>query len=164
MADVNEVLTAFREELVLAGLVRKPGTAGVLPPLHVEPQDGAPAPGDREAPEDDATRNADGKIIAGLVVTVGLSGDLGEAPGDSYRRRTVLDVRYRYVGTTGLKRARDLDEAIANRIVRRADYGIGYLLADGVAPVFVLQALIYSGLGVIGPGDELAKYLIETSR
>jgi len=153
MADVNDVTTAFRQELVTAGLVRRPSTAGSLPPMHVEPVEGAPAPGEREAPEDDAT----------LAVTLRLSGELGEAPFDSYRRRVVLDVRYRSKTTAGLKRARVLDAAIRQRIVNRPDYGLGWIMGG---TVLVLSSTLFAGLGPIGSDpaqgyDELAKYALE---
>src|SRR5687767_10852594 len=105
MPDVNEVLTAVRDDLDAAGIIRKPRTAGALPPMHVEPRGGAVAPGDRPAPEDDPD----------LVVTLTLGGELGEGPLDRYRRRVVIDVRYRSKSTAGLKRARDTDQAIADR-------------------------------------------------
>lgn len=160
MADVNEVLTAFRHELVGRGLARKPDEAGILPPAHIEPEDGAPAPGDREGVENDDK----------LVVTL-TGSDLGEAAGNGYRRRVIVDVRYRAKGTAGLKRGRELDAAIADLLVHNANYGLDYQLGAfaGRPGVRVLQALIYSGLGRISASaergyDDLAKYLIEVER
>lgn len=158
MATANQVLTALRNELVAAGIVRKPSAAGPLPPMHVEPDDGAPAPGEREAPEDDAT----------LVITLTLSGELGETVLDAYRRRVVVDVRYRSRSTAGLKRARDVDAAIRTRLVSgRPDYGLGWNLDEnGAAPVFVLSSQVFAGLGRISATaasgyDEVAKYMLE---
>lgn len=157
LTTVNDVLTALRNELVAAGIVRKPANAGALPPMHVEPRGGAPAPGEREAPEDDPD----------VVVTISLSGDLAEAPF-APTRRTVVDVRYRSKGNTGLIKARKVDAAIRARLVNNASYGLGYLLdAAGAAPLLVLQASVFAGLGRISNDpdqgfDELAKYALET--
>lgn len=156
MPDSTRVLTALRNELVTAGLVRRPATAGALPPAFVEPEGGAPAPKEREAPETDGE----------LVVTLRLSGELGEAPFDAYRRRVVIDVIYRSSSNLGLITGRGLDAAIRRRLVERADYGIGYTLdAAGTHPTQVLQAGIFGGLGpvsdVAGVRTELAKYALE---
>jgi hypothetical protein len=161
MPTANDVLTCLRQELVNAGLVRKAGVAGVLPPMHIEPVGGAPAPGERPAPEDDAE----------LVTTIDLSSTLGEAPFDAYRARFIVDVHYRSKGTDGLQRARTLDAAIRNRLVNRPDYGLGWVMGAG-APVplagglLLLSSTLYGGLGPVSrdPGQgahDLAKYAFE---
>lgn len=150
MTDVNEIATAIHEELTAAGLVRRPGDAGPLPPLIIEPRGGAPAPGDRDAPEDDPS----------LVVTLTFSGDISEGPLDGYRRRSVFDFRYRSAGTAGLKRARTLDAAIRARLVDRYGWTMG---TDH--PVYVLSSSMFGGLGKIAVRpdgtDEAAKYVFE---
>lgn len=156
MADSNRVLSALRNELVGLGLVRRPSDAGASPPMHVEPRGGPPAPGDREAPEDDAD----------LTVTLRLSGELSEAPLDTYRRRVVADVVYRSRTTAGLKRARELDAAIRERLAERR-LGDGVMLDEGgPAQTFALSATVFGGLGPVGETPdgtrtELAKYAIE---
>lgn len=154
MPDSSAIATALREELIAAGLVRHPSTPGALPPLIVQPRDGAPAPGDRDAPEDDPT----------LVVSLLFSGELGEAQLDGYRRRTVLDVRYRSVTTAGLKRAHALDAAIRNRLVNRPDLGLGWTMG-AANPIVVLSSSLFGGLSPITSGpegtDEVAKYMFE---
>jgi hypothetical protein len=154
MADVNQLATAIREELVAAGLVRRPDTVEDLPPLIIEPRGGAPAPGDRDAPEDHPD----------LVVTLTFSGDISELPRDTYRRRSVFDVRYRSKGTAGLQRAHALDAAIRGHLVNRNDFGLGWTMGTD-HPVFILSSQMFAGLGRIGSTaegfDELAKYLFE---
>lgn len=167
MADVNRILTAFRDELVAAGIVRKPSVAGDLPPMHVEPPGGAPAPGDLSEPKKPADDPANVEHDAELVITVSLSGDLGEAPLDTYRRRSILDVRYRSRGTAGLQRARQVDDAIRRQIVTRPDYGLGWTMAAGQpSELEVLSTALWAGLGRIAATeasgyDELAKYMVE---
>lgn len=158
MANVNQVLTSFRDELVFAGLVRRPPVPGTLPPMHVEPQDGAPGPGDLGRGVEDHPD---------LVVTLALSTTLGEARIDSYRRRVVLNVHYRAAGTVGLRRARGLDDAIGHRIVRRPDHGLAWVMgALGQRPTVVLSSGIWAGLGRVSATSDrgyhdLAKYVIE---
>lgn len=151
MADASAVLTAFRDFLVAQGLVRKPGVTGALPPLHVEPRGGAPAPGQRDAPEDNAT----------LVVTARLSGEVTQGPMDTTTRVVVIDVIYRSLGTAGLKAGRALDASIRNRVVERNDYGVGFAMGG----LSVIQARIAGGLGPVSEdGDvrtERAAYYIE---
>jgi hypothetical protein len=156
MTDTTRLLTAVRNELVTANLVRRPATAGALPPMHVEPSGGPPAPGEREVPERDDE----------LVVTLRLSGELSEPPFNAYRRRAVLDVLYRSKGTAGLKAGRLLDAAVRDRVVKRADYGMGYTLdLGGPAATLVLQANVFGGIGPVSELDgirtERAAYLFE---
>ena len=153
--STNRTLTALRNDLEAAGLIRRPANAGALPPMHVEPRDGPPAPGERESPE------ADGE----LVVTLRLSGEMPEAPRDAYRRRVVVDVIYRSAGTLGLMAGRDLDAAIRARLVERDD-PLGFTLdAAGSLPTFVLDAQVWGGLGpvsnVAGVRTDQAKYMLE---
>lgn len=162
MPDSTAVLTALRDELVARGLVRKPSDAGAqsapptngLPPCHVEPN-APPAPGEREAPEDDAS----------LVVTIRLSSELGEE-AFAYRRRMVIDVIYRSLGTGALKRARALDAQIRSALVDgRPDYGLGWTMGT-TSPVDVLQSSVYGGLGPVSRdpaqgATDTAKYAFE---
>lgn len=154
MSDTATILTAFRDELVTAALVRKASVAGALPPAHVEPIEGAPAPGDRRAPEDHAT----------LVLSLFHDGDLAEDPFDAYRRRTIIDVRYRAKNTAGLKAAAALDASIRARLTEQArNYGNGFVMGG---TVLVLSAGVWGGFGPIarskaGGYVNGAKYMIE---
>lgn len=138
MPDTNVILSAIRQELVNAGLVRRPGTAGAAPPMVLEPVEGAPAPGELDGVENDAT----------LIVTLRLSGDLAEGPLDTYRRRTVVDVVYRSKTTAGLQRARTLDAAIRRRLVPHDQLGEARTIgAGGATPLDVLSIQLFAGLG-----------------
>jgi hypothetical protein len=83
-------------------------------------------------------------------------------------RTVIVDVLYRSRTTAGLKRGRDLDAAIVEAIVRRPDYGYGWLMGDVPGPgLLVVSSAVYGGLGRIGIDetgtvDELAKYAFET--
>lgn len=153
--STNRILTAMRNDLEAAGLWRRPSAAGILPPVFIEPRAGPPAPGDQAA----------GAGAGELVVTLRLSGQMAEAQPVSYRRRVVVDVIYRSIGTGGLRAGRDLDDAIRARLVERDD-PLGYTLdAGGDLPTFALDIQAWAGLGplsdVAGVRTDLAKYLIE---
>lgn len=161
MADVTAILSAFRLELVNAGLIRRPSTAGALPPMLIEPTGGARAPGEAEDPlEDDPN----------LVLSLFHSGDV--TPGSNYdaalARSSVLDVRYRTRPEPGanaaLRTANALDKAIRARLIRPANnYGYGFLLGG---TLWVQSVGIYGGLGRVSSSREtghdlVAKYLVE---
>lgn len=153
MPDSTRVLTALRNELETAGLIRRPNDAGALPPAHIEPEGGAPAPLEREAPEDDPT----------LAVTLRLSVDTPSAPG---RRLVGVDVIYRSRTTRGLMRARALDAAIRARLVDGSSYGQGYNLdAGGDAQTLAVEVSAFAGLGPVselgGVRTERAGYTVE---
>lgn len=157
MPDAGAILTAFREELIAAGLVRRPSDAGALPPAHIEPLEGAVAPGDRHGTENDDE----------LVISLFHSGDLSETNYDAaLRRRTVIDVRYRTPSNAGERRIMALDAAIRARLISPAtNYGYGFIIGTA-APLNVYQAALWGGLGPVQRGagiglDLLAKYLIE---
>ncbi len=156
---VTRALTALRNELVTRGLVRKPSVAGALPPMHVEPLDGPPAPGDREAPEDDGA----------LVATIRLGSTIAEDPGSaSYRRRVAIDLILRSSSTTGLMAGRRLDAAINAFLTGQASYGIGVSLdAGGPYSTQVLQAYQYAGIGPVdqdgGIHTDRASYVLEVA-
>lgn len=160
MTDPTAVLTAFREELIEADLVRRPSAAGARPPMHVEPIEGAVGPGDREGVEDDAE----------LVVSIFAGGDLAEADGydAATRRRTTIDVRYRSASSSALRRAFALDAAIRGRLIRpETNYGYGFELGSA-APVWAQAVGVWGGLGPLGRGkgvgfDHVAKYLVEVA-
>lgn len=159
MPSPTDVLAALRVDFIEAGLVRRPSEAGVAPPMHIEPAEGAPAPLEREGVEDDPE----------LVLSLMHSGDFGEVPEDSYRRRAIIDVRYRSRGNAGLRRAAALDQAIRARLTSAdRNYGRGFMLADGLT--FVHEAQQYGGFGPIDRGRDGptpvftngAKYMVET--
>lgn len=158
MPDVSAVLTAFREDLIDRGLGRRPSEAGDAVPFHIEPVDGAPAPGEREGVEDHDS----------IVCSLFHGGDLGEGSGydASIRRRSVVDVRYRGRDNEALRGIYALDAALRAGLVTAArNYGYGFELGTDAA-VFVHQAAVWGGLGPLGRGrdvgfDFVAKYLFE---
>lgn len=158
MPDVTALLTAMRDDLVAAGLVRKSGAAGALPPVIVEPAGGAPGPGDRfDATDPVASRETAGN----LVVTLRLSGEVAASGPAARLRVAVIDVVYRSDTTGGLKAGRALDAAIRDRYVGPTTYGIGVQLPGA----FLTQVSIFGGLGPVSDVDgvrtELAKYALE---
>lgn len=156
MPDSSAVLTALRNELVAAGLgVRKASVAGSGYPIHVEPLEGAPAPGERNAPED----NAD------LVISILVSTEFGEESQNTYRRRTVIDFRYRSRGTAGKKAAAAVDAAIRQYLTTQGAYGTGWGMDDNA--VYVLSVAVFGGFGPIARSKaegytDGAKYVLET--
>lgn len=160
MPDDSAILTAFRAELLEAGLVRRPGDAGPLTPMHVERAGGVPAPGEGEGAE----------VAANLVAGIRASGELAEVTGydAAQRRRLVVDVIYRSASSAGSKAAMSLDAGIRSRLFRPAtNYGYGFTLAPATpaASLFVFEAAMFGGIGLIGEEagviDRVAKYVIE---
>lgn len=164
MSDVARILAAFREDLIAAGLGRRPSTAGDPEgnpyPFVIEPRDGAPAPG--ELSDEDFDH-------AELVVSLFHGGDLAEATGydAAQRRRATIDVRYRSADNAAMREAMALDAAIRARLFTPArNYGYGFVLGGPESPVWVHQAALWGGLGPLGRGrevayDQVAKYLFE---
>jgi len=161
MADVTAILSAFRLELVNAGLVRRASEAGAAPPMLIEPSGGARAPGEAEAAVEDDPN---------LVLSLFHSGDV--TPATNYdaalSRGTVLDLRYRTRPEPGanaaLRTANALDAAIRNRLIRPAtNYGYGFMLGG---TLWCQRAGVWGGLGRVSASREtghdlVSKFLIE---
>lgn len=162
--DPARVLTAFREELIAAGVARRPSgpgsnTTNAPYPFVIEPREGAPAPGELSDEENDH---------AELVVSLILGGEV--APFDPYddtvRRRVIVDVRYRSADNAALRKATALDEAIKQRLNRvETNYGVGFVMGT-VATVNVHAAQRWAGFGPISRGrdrayDHVSKWLFE---
>lgn len=147
MADVTAILSAFRVALIDAGLVRRASEADPVgkPPMHVEPLEGPPAPGEREGTENDPE----------LVTSLLHGGDLSEVGYDAaIQRRAVVDVHYRTVGagvagvspSAALRKAVELDAAIRNLLIRpETNYGYGFDLGD----LRVHQVATWAGFGQV---------------
>lgn len=164
MADDDLILGAFRGELVDAGLVRRasddPAAFPGLPPVHNEPIEGPPAPGEVEGKGNDPE----------LILTLKLSGDLSELPFDAaVQRRAVLDVVYRSATASALRRAMTLDAAIRNRLIRSAtNYGFGFILDPGGHGLFCHEAAVWGGFSEVSRSRatgyrHVAKWLIVTA-
>jgi len=157
--DSTVILTALRDAMLAAGLVRRGSAPGNLPPILVEPSGGAPAPHDRaDAGDAAATRETDND----LVVTLRYAGDVTPAPGPSARTRVVIaDLIYRSQGTTALKAGRALDAAVADLLAGPTTYGQGVQLPG----LFVVQASVWAGLSPVSDVDgirtERAAYALE---
>lgn len=161
----DAVLTAFREELIAAGLGRRPSetgpTTGPPYPFVIEPVEGPPAPGELADGEHDH---------AELVCTLLVSGTV--APLDTFdvafRSTPIVDVRYRSAGAAALRAAMALDEAIKDLLVSPAtNYGLGFTLGSA-APVAVHAAAQFAGFGPISRSraagfDHVTKWAIEVA-
>jgi hypothetical protein len=85
MPNSADVVNALRDHLVAAGIVRKGNVAGPLPPMVLDPLQGAPAPGELEGIVNDPD----------LLITARPGGDLTPAPPDGWLLQTTVDVIYR---------------------------------------------------------------------
>lgn len=149
---VTRALTALRNELEARELIRRPGVAGPLPPLFVEPAGGPPAPGEREGSE--AGTN--------LAVTLRLSGEVAPGTATGYRRILIVDLVYRSRETAGLKAGRDLDAAIRAGLLDGVTYGTGVRLDEaGPADTVILELSVFAGLS---PVSELGGVRTEQSK
>lgn len=169
MADAAQVMTALREELIAAGLVRRPtegaNANGQPYPLAIEPPDGPPAPGELKATlGDDAVEHTE------LVVSILAAG--GFAPATAFEARSAakrsFDLRYRTRTAGALRLAMALDIAIRGRLIRpETNYGYGFQMG-AAAPVWVHEATPIGELAPLGRSRELgydhvAKWVIETA-
>lgn len=111
---MSDLLTAFRDHLIEADLVRDPLEAGDLPPLFLELRGGAPGPGDLKPPENHPD----------LVITAYLSGGISPAPHQSMLRKDTVDVwlRSRQGGFSV-----DFEEAMREEIVDKRAWLMGEL-------------------------------------
>lgn len=97
------LLEHFRDHLVSAGVVRIPRVAGTVPPLWLEPRDGAPAPGDKTGTEDSST-----------VLSAFLTGGLASRPYESFMRTDIVDV---WVRATQAPAVFDLETGLRAAII-----------------------------------------------
>ena len=81
MADASDLLEQLRAHLIAEGIARHPDAGGPLPPLWIQPEGGAPAPGDKSGVQNHAD----------LVVTAQFTGGLAAPRYASDRRRDTVD-------------------------------------------------------------------------
>lgn len=106
MADSREILTAFRQHMVDAGLVRKP--PDVDPgrhPMFVEPADGPWGPGPQEG-----LKPVEQDPLLAVSIFWGTGIPAGEA--DGYQLAGTIDVRFRSAGAAGAQAASALAAAM----------------------------------------------------
>lgn len=171
MADGSAILSAFRQELINAALVRAPSVAGALPPAHVEPINGAVAPGDREPPEE--AQGPDTPVVSLFYEEVNVE-------AFNTARVGVVAVHYRGMTTAALRAVHALDAAVRARLVERLDpalaaaggqHGLGYFAGAGApslpAPgLWVRQASVFAPLGRLSESKatgyhRVARYALE---
>jgi hypothetical protein len=85
VATSTDILTALRDHLVTAGIVRKPNVAGDAPPLVLDPLQGAPGPGELESIVNDRD----------LIISARPGGDIAPGPTDGWLLQTTIDLIYR---------------------------------------------------------------------
>jgi hypothetical protein len=137
-----DVLTAFRDHLILAGLVRKPSTAGPQHPLWLERAEGVPAPGEREAPE------RDDLLVLGAFLTNGVAPSRFE----SWWRQPIVDVRFRgrARGMGGVDAIQDTEHAISGAVIDRVDWTMGGL--------YVVESEQFQALQRLGSDEQSFDY------
>jgi hypothetical protein len=110
---VSQLLHAMRDELVTAGLVRTPRTAGVLPPLWVDPRDGVPAPGEGSSSTE---------IGATMVLGAFPTGGFPRQPFEKMLRRDTVDLHFRALKSPDIF---TLEAQITDRLIDRRNWTMG---------------------------------------
>lgn len=111
------LLTALRDHLVTAGVVRKPSVVGAAPPLWVEPPRGVPAPGEGNNPAE---------ISATLVIGTFLTGGFAPGPFESYMRKPIVDIRFRGRAEPSAQPLIESTElAITKQLIDKRDFMLG---------------------------------------
>jgi hypothetical protein len=136
MPNQAQLLDAFRKELIALDLVRRPPVAGSEYPLFVEPEGGAPAPGEREGTED----NAD------MILTAKSGGDIPSAAFSGFIREATIDLYLRAAKGKAML-PMQLEPQINAAIVDKWAWTMGGL--------YVLESGLYAGLQEVrnAPGD-----------
>lgn len=123
-----DLLTALRAYLAAEGVVRATVAGGPAdtPPLHLEPRDGVPAPG--EGTSSHAT------TVLGAYVTGGIAAKRYE----SWQRRVIVDLRYR---VTSSPLAKASDDEIRHLLVDRRGWTMAGLPVIECLPWRAFQPL-----------------------
>lgn len=108
------LLKGLRDHLASLGIVRVPKDAGDVPPLWLDPQDGVPAPGEGNAPNE-----VDPDMVLGAYITGGFAPVAYEA---AWLRTPIVDIRFR-ARTSPLVETTEL--AITGALVDRRDWMMG---------------------------------------
>jgi hypothetical protein len=136
------LLNALRDELISAGLVRKPAIAGPLPPMWLARKMGTPGPGEGANPVE-----VGDTLVANAYMTGGL------APPAFGQWATYPNVELRLRSSDGYQ-AEDLEAAITLRLLTRWAGGLSTappLLGGSLSVVEVQQAI---PLQLLSSGDQ----------
>lgn len=136
MSTVTDLLTAFRNELVAEQLVRKASQANPAgrPPMFVQLDGGAPAPGEREGVENDPE----------LITTIFAGGDFPPATDGALRRSTV-DLRYR-TAPGKAPRAFNLDALVCAHIADQDQDGYAARYDWTMAGLYIVESRVWTAL------------------
>lgn len=145
------LLTALRDHLAQAGLVRDPSVAGALPPFWREPKNGTPGPGEGNS----ATEVGADAVVGAFIVS-----GLPPGPYEAFHRWPIVELRFRTrLGYT----AEDLELAITNTLIDRRDFMLGG--PSGLHIVECLQILPLQRLGSDEHGFEhLCQFVFQLYR
>jgi hypothetical protein len=145
------LLTALRDHLVTAGIVRDPSAAGPLPPFWREPKLGTPAPGEGNNPTEVGTD---------IVVGAYLVGGIAPQAYGSWSRWQIVEIRFR---TSKGYMAEDVELAISGQLIDRRDFMLGG--SSGLYVVECQQNLPLQRLSSDAQGFEhLTQYVFQTYR
>lgn len=125
-----DLLSALRNHLVTAAIVRKPSVAGAAPPLWLEPRLGTPAPGEGNNPTEVGT-----SLVIGAYYDGGISTGPYESVSWIYR-----DIQIVYRGLS-VPTILNTDLAIRAQLIDRRDWMLNGTL-------YVLES---SQVGVLSP-------------
>ena len=138
----TNLLSEIRNYLVAQGVVRKPSTAGALPPMWLEPQSGTPAPGEGNNPVE---------VGPTLVVAAYLTGGFAQGPYESWLRKPVVDFRFRSKGAGAPADIENIDLEITRRLTDKRDWMM--------AAMYVVQSSQYRALQRIGADTQGYEYV-----
>ena len=136
MPSNADLLHHLREMLIDEGIVRRPPVVDDAYPMFIQPDGGAPAPGEKEPPENDDE----------MILTIMDGGDIPSETFLGHIRRATVDLYFRTAkGKT--PDAMDLEPQINALIVDK--------WAWDMAGLFVLESKLWAGMQQVrnAPGD-----------
>lgn len=143
-------LTALKDHLIAAGIVRDPSTAGSLPPMFLEPRNGVNAPGEGQGAQVGTT----------AVIGAFLAGGLAPGPYAAWAQNPIVEIRLR---TAKGDIAYWLDLQISNTLIDRRDFILG-----GTGGLYLVECQQVTALQRLGSDaqsfDYVTSYLFVTYR
>jgi hypothetical protein len=137
---VPHLLNGMQAHLIAQGIVRKPGVAGAVPPLWLEPI-GTPAPGEGQG--DYADPN--------LVLAAYLTGGIAPEPYGSWHRQTIVDIRVRAARDKAYL-AEDVELAVSKALIDKRDWMMG--------GVYVVESEQWRALQRLGSDEQGYEYVV----